>query len=426
MPCAPARARQLLKDGKAAVFRRYPFTIILKERKDGDVQPVDVRVDPGSKTTGLAVVVRGKSADYCVWSANVAHRGHQIREALEKRRAIRRGRRNRNTRYRQARFLNRARPKGWLPPSLMSRVHNIETWVKRLQKAVPISAAQVETARFDTQLMENPEISSLEYQRGTLFGFELREYLLYRHNHTCAYCEGLSGDRILEQEHVTPKSKRGSNRIANLVIACVTCNKNKGGLAPETWMEKCSTKKNKLDQRRAKNMERVLAGKRPSLRDAAAMNATRYAVGRVIKALIEDTTFWSGGRTKKNRTEQRYEKDHWIDAACVGERGSAVLIKTNGALQVSAKGHGSRQMCRMDRFGFPRTSAKSAGTVRGFQTGDIVQAIVTSGVKRGRYVGRVAVRATGSFNITSNNTVAQGISHRFCEMLHRNDGYNYT
>jgi hypothetical protein len=110
-----------------------------------------------------------------VWAAELQHRGIKIKKSLEKRRAIRRSRRNRKTRYREPRFNNRTPKKGWLPPSLMSRVYNIQTWVTRLQKYCPIKAISLELVRFDTQAMQNPEISGIEYQQGTLFGYEIRE-----------------------------------------------------------------------------------------------------------------------------------------------------------------------------------------------------------------------------------------------------------
>ncbi len=426
MPCHPARARMLLRQGNAAVFRRFPFTIILKDRSKGDVQPADIRLDPGSKETGVAVVVRGKNADRCVWGANIAHRGYQIKEALDLRRALRRGRRNRQTRYRQPRFLNRTRAKDWLPPSIQSRVHNVETWTKRLVRLTPANAAQVETVRFDTQLLENANISGADYQRGTLFGYELREYLLERHQHTCAYCGGLTKDPILEIEHLQPRSKGGSDRVGNLVIACRTCNEDKNNHLPASWQTQCAEKRDKLSQTRAKNMARILDGYRPSLRDAAAVNASRYAIGAVVKDIFNDVTFWSGGRTKKNRTAQQYRKDHWLDAACIGERGDNVIIEPSRILRIEAKGHGSRQMCRMDRYGFPRTSAKGARSVKGFKTGDMIKAVVLTGKKAGAHTGRVAVRSSGSFNIKTANQVLQGIGYKYCQTLHRNDGYNYN
>jgi hypothetical protein len=132
MPCHPARARKLLSSGRAAVYRRYPFTIILKDRKDGNTQAVELKYDPGSKTTGIALVAKFKRKLQSIWAAHLNHRGDAIRLALEKRRAIRRSRRNRKTRYRPARYDNRRKPEGWLPPSLRSRVKNVRNWTVRL------------------------------------------------------------------------------------------------------------------------------------------------------------------------------------------------------------------------------------------------------------------------------------------------------
>lgn len=424
MPCSSARARQLLRAGKAAVFRRYPFTLILKRRSGGDNQPVSFNVDPGSKETGVAITLHGKNANKVVFAMHLVHRGHQIKDALEGRRAVRRARRHRKTRYRPARFLNRTRPAGWLAPSLMSRVHNVTSWANRLSKLTPITQANVETVRFDTQLLENPTMTGIEYQRGTLFGFELREFLLQRHHHQCAYCGGLSQDRILNIEHIMPKALGGTDRVGNLVIACKTCNEHKHATHPQAWADQCSKRNNKLDQKRADTMPRILKGLRPSLRDAAAVNATRYAVGQAIQSLIPNTAFWSGGRTKKNRTSQGFDKDHWTDAACVGVQGESVVLDVNRVLIAKAQGHGSRQMCRMDRFGFPRTSPKQHRSVKGFKTGDMVCAMVPTGKKQGVYTGRVAVRSSGSFNITD-RAVVQGISHRYCRKIHSSDGYHY-
>ncbi len=223
MPCTPARARMLLKDKKAAVLRKYPFTIILKDRTAGDLQPIEFKTDPGSKVTGIALVAdyakRGKTV---VFAVELQHRGQSIKNALDSRRAIRRSRRNRKTRYRAARFDNRTRPSGWLPPSLLSRVHNVTTWAKRLQRFAPLSSVAVETVRFDTQIMANPEISGIEYQQGELQGYEVREYLLEKWNRKCAYCG--KKDVPLEIEHIIPRTRGGSNRVSNLTLSCIPCN----------------------------------------------------------------------------------------------------------------------------------------------------------------------------------------------------------
>ena len=425
MPCKPARARKLLRDGKAAVFRRFPFTIILKWRTGGETQPVAINVDPGSKQTGVALIADFQGGKTAIFALHIVHRGSQIKSSLEARRAIRRGRRNRHTRYRQPRFDNRARPNGWLPPSIESRVFNVETMTRRLSRLATINSANIETVRFDTQLIENPEISGVEYQQGSLFGWELREYLLYRHKHQCAYCNGLSGDPILEKEHILPKALGGTNRLANHVISCRACNQNKGALHPEVWTQKCSKSKSKINQARTKNMEKILKGQRPSLKDAAAVNATRKEVARRVQQIIPDTRLWSGGRTKKNRTEQGYPKAHWIDAACVGENGNAIHLECSQLLIAEAKGHGSRQMCRVNKFGFPRTSAKQKSEAFGFKTGDLVTASVPEGARKGFHSGRVAIRASGYFDIQTNQGAAKGVSHRYCTLIQRSDGYNY-
>ena len=407
MPCHPARARHLLREGKAAVFRRYPFTIILKEREGGDVQPVAFKVDPGSRTTGIALVADCKRGKRIVWAAELTHRGGQIRDALLSRRQLRRGRRNRKTRYRPARFDNRRKPEGWLPPSLMSRVHNILTWANRLWRWSPVCSISMELVRFDTQALENPEISGVEYQQGELLGYEVREYLLEKWGRKCAYC---GAENVpLEVEHITPKSRGGSNRVSNLTLACVPCNQRKGNMtAAEFGYPEIQAK-----------------AKRP-LKDAAAVNATRWALWRAFDQSDLPLEAGTGGRTKYNRSRQGYPKTHWLDAACVGESGEYVYAPTSLApLLIKATGRQSRQMCRMDKYGFPRTSAKQGRTQFGFQTGDMVRAVVTQGKKQGVYIGRVAVRSSGSFNITTRAGTVQGIGYRYCTPLHKSDGYSY-
>src|SRR5688572_30283997 len=132
MPCAPARARELLKKKKAAILKHFPFTIILKERESGESQETALKIDPGASTTGIAVVANFKRGLTCIWAAELHHRGFAVRDNLLKRRQLRRNRRSRQTRYRPARFSNRKKAKAWLPPSLISRLNNIKTWFSRL------------------------------------------------------------------------------------------------------------------------------------------------------------------------------------------------------------------------------------------------------------------------------------------------------
>jgi len=173
----PGEARLLLTRGKAAVFKRYPFTIILKVAIDDPVvAELRIKIDPGSKTTGIAVV--NDTTGEVVFAAELTHRGQQIKADLDDRRSVRRGRRTRHTRYRKPRWQNRQRPKGWLAPSLQSRISNVITWVQRFARLCHITHISVELVKFDMQAMEYAEISGFGYQQGTLEGYEVREYLL--------------------------------------------------------------------------------------------------------------------------------------------------------------------------------------------------------------------------------------------------------
>ncbi len=162
------------------------------------------------------------------------------------------------------------------------------------------------------------------------------------------------------------------------------------------------------------------------LKDAAAVNSTRWALSQRLGATGLPVEVGTGGRTRFNRTRLGLPKAHWTDAVCVGAS-TPDALDTRGVrpLLIRATGHGSRQLCRMDRYGFPRTGPKHARGVKGFQTGDLVRAVVTTGKKVGTYTGRVAVRARGSFNITTANGTVQGLSYRFVRAIQRNDGYAY-
>ncbi|AOY83228.1 RNA-guided endonuclease IscB [Moorena producens JHB] len=408
-PCRPARARILLSTSKAKVYRRYPFTIILTEEiKEPITHGSQIKIDPGAKTSGLAIV----QGNRVVWGAELTHRGFQIRDALTSRRQLRRSRRNRKTRYRKPRFLNRTRSKGWLAPSLMSRVKNILTWVEKLTRVCPVTGISQELVRFDTQKLQNPEISGIEYQQGTLYGYELREYLLQKWNRKCAYC-GATGTQ-LEIEHIKPKSKGGSDRVSNLAIACHPCNQAKSNQDIEIFL---SLKPSVL--------KRVLSQARRPLADAASVNTTRWRLYHDLKSTGIPVEVGSGGLTKFNRCRQNLPKTHWLDAANVGKV-ETLIIEVTHPLLITAKGHGTRQLCRTNKYGFPVRHCSRTKIHKGFQTGDIVRAVVTKGKKIGTYVGRVATRKSGSFNISTKSGLVQGISHKYCQLIHRKDGYAYT
>ncbi len=412
-PIHPAKARQLLRNAKAAIYRKYPFTLILKVASLDVPEPLRLKIDPGAKYTGITLV--DDASGEVAFAMELEHRGFKIREALKSRSAIRRGRRNRHTRYRQARFLNRTRPKGWLPPSLQSRIKNIETWVKKLIKFAPISAISQELVRFDTQLMSNPDIQGKEYQQGTLQGYETREYLLEKWDRKCAYCKIPKDGVKLQIEHIIPQAKGGSNSIANLTLACVACNLKKGTKDIKDFLKGDKAK-----------LDKILSQAKRPMADTAAVNATRFALLNILKATELPVETGSGGLTKFNRTSQNIEKSHWTDAACVGLSTPKLNIKGVKPLIVKAMGHGTRQSCRTDKFGFPTRHCSRNKFHFGFQTGDIVKAVVMSGKKIGVYVGRIATRATGSFNISTKSELVQGVGYKYCRAVHKKDGYSYA
>jgi len=406
-PCKPSMARKLLTANKAAVFRRFPFTIILKKVVTATIKSISLKLDPGSKITGIALL----EGEKVIFGAELTHRGQSIKASLDSRRALRRGRRNRHIRYRPARFLNRTRQKGWLAPSLLHRVETTLTWVNKLRRLAPISSIFQELVRFDLQQLENPEISGIEYQQGELQGYEVREYLLAKWNRKCSYCD--TENVPLQVEHIHPKAKGGSNRISNLCLACEKCNQKKGTQDVKQFLVK-----------KPDILNHILAQAKRPLKDAAAVNSTRWALFSQLKETGLPVLTGSGGLTKFNRTRLQLPKTHWLDAACVGQVESLSVV-TSKPLLIKATGHGTRQMCRTDKFGFPSRYVPRNKFVKGFQTGDIVKAIVTSGKKIGEYVGRVAVRSTGSFNISASELV-QGISHKYCKTIHHKDGYSYS
>ncbi|MEG4584993.1 RNA-guided endonuclease IscB [Microcoleus sp. MOSTC5] len=406
-PCKPSLARKLLKVGKCKVFRLYPFTIILKKKVVQDPQPVTLKIDPGSKVTGFALLLNSN----LIWVAELTHRGQAIKASLESRRSLRRNRRSRHTRYRQARFLNRTRSKNWLAPSLQHRVETTLTWVNKLSKLAPVKTIFQELVRFDLQKMENPEISGIEYQQGELQGYEVREYLLAKWDRRCAYC---GAENVpLQVEHIHPRASGGTNRISNLCLTCESCNKKKGTKDIKIFLAKKTDILKKI----------VAQAKRP-LKDAAAVNSTRWALFNRLKETGKEIITGSGGLTKFNRIRLELPKTHFFDAACVGNT-PEISVSANQPLNIKATGHGSRQMCRTDKFGIPSRYVPKFKFVKGFQTGDIVKAVVTSGKKIGTYTGRVAVRSSGSFNVSAAQGLIQGISHKYCFYIHQKDGYNY-
>lgn len=424
MPCSEKRARKLLARGRARVHRLMPFSIRLVDRtvNESALQPVKIKLDPGSKTTGMALVRESETVDDATGEIHTTvhvlnllelhHRGQQISESLTARRQMRRRRRG-NLRYRKPRFLNRGnKSKGWIAPSLQHRVDTVGAWVNRFQRLAPITGMVQELVRFDLQQMENPEISGVEYQQGTLAGYETREYLLNKWHRECAYCS--ASNVPLQIEHITPKAKGGSNRVSNLTLACQPCNQKKGAQEINVFLAKDPTR-----------LARIQAQAKRPLKDAAAVNSTRWALFNALKITGVSITTGSGGRTKFNRVRLSIPKTHALDAACVGAMDD-IREWNKPTLAIKATGRGSYQRTRLNAYGFPRGYLTRQKRIKGFQTGDMVKAEVTKGQKIGSYLGRVAVRASGSFNLQTAQGVVQGIGYRCCKVIQRADGYGYS
>ena len=221
MPCSPVKARMLLKDGKAIVVKRTPFTIRLIYGSSGYKQPVTLGVDTGYKNVGLSAV----SGDKELFNSEVELRT-DISKLLSQKRQYRRTRRNRLW-YRPARFLNRGNKKdGWLAPSVEHRLNEHIKAVELVKSILPVSLIVVEVAAFDIQKIKNPDITGAEYQNGEQEGFwNVREYVLHRDGHKCSHCGGKSKDKILNVHHITHREDGGTDKPDNLITLCETCHK---------------------------------------------------------------------------------------------------------------------------------------------------------------------------------------------------------
>ena len=200
MPTSPAKARRLLKVGKAKVIKRTPFTIQLIYGSTGYKQPITLGVDTGYKHVGLSAVSDKKE----LFSSEVKLRT-DIVKLLSERKMYRRNKRNRLW-YREARFLNRTRNKksGWFAPSICHRLDSHIKAINFIKSILPITKINVEAAAFDIQKIKNPNIQGTNYQNGVQKDFwNVREYVLYRDGHKCQHCG--KSNTILNVHHIERK-----------------------------------------------------------------------------------------------------------------------------------------------------------------------------------------------------------------------------
>lgn len=452
------RARKLIEKGRACVQNYYPFVLVIKDidaRQIENLPEYQIKIDPGGVHTGLAIV-RTDTNEF-VYGLQLDHRSGEITEALKTRSGARRNRRSRETRYRRPKWGNNQKAKNssaafdsgrgedWLPPSVKSAADNIVSWVRRLQKYMNITSCTFEAVRFDTQGMDDPAIQGQQYQQGSLFGYELREYLLDHYGHVCQYCGGVSGDAILERDHIVPKSKGGSDKLTNATIACHTCNQDKGSKTLSAWKAeekaiaegkvKKSKKRTELAKARVKGITNVKNGNRTGIsnRYCAWVNSSRRYVEKKLFAIFGTVECSSGGRTKYNRIRLGYPKDHQYDALCVGSVPQGGYIdRTHGwFLRATATGRGSRlRHVKRTKCGIlikPKQNSKHLPKLRfGFVSGDIVKVTNPKGKYKGTFIGRVTTRMTGYFTVRTMDGGKIETKAANCRLLQHDCGYRFS
>lgn len=303
-----AKVRILLKNKKAKVIKRCPFTIQLEYDSTNYTQDITLGVDSGSKHIGLSATAKDK----VLFESDVELR-NDIVDLLSTRRQNRRTRRNRKTRYRKARFNNRRRKDGWLAPSVQNKVNTHLTAIRKVHELLPITKIIVEVASFDIQKIKNPTISGTEYQQGEQLDFwNVREYVLFRDGHTCQCCKGKSKDKILNVHHIESR-KTGGDAPNNLITLCETCHigYHKGTV--------------KLPKTVHRGM---------SFKDAVFMGIMRWAFYNILKEIYPNVSLTYGYITKNTRIENDLPKDHYIDARCISGNPKAV---SNGEVYYQRK-----------------------------------------------------------------------------------------
>ena len=293
-----AKVRALLKSKKAKVVKRCPFTIQLQYEVGNYTQPITLGVDAGSKHIGISATTKDK----VLYEADVELK-NDIVDLLSSRRELRKGRRNRKTRYRKARFSNRKHGDGWLAPSVRNKVDAHLVIIYKVHELLPVTKVIVEVASFDIQKIKNPNIEGKEYQQGEQLGFwNVREYVLFRDNHTCQCCKGKSKDKILNVHHIESR-KTGGNAPNNLITLCETCH---------TGYHKGTVKLPKTIHRGM------------SFKDAAFMSIMRWNFYNKLKELYSNVSLTYGYITKNVRIANGLSKDHYIDARCISGNPKAV------------------------------------------------------------------------------------------------------
>lgn len=445
MPCHPAKARKLLKDGKAkpAKGKTGYFTIQLLYGSSGYKQEIVVGIDTGAKRVPIAAVGNGK-----VYYAKEKMLRTDIKKQLFGRSTHRHSRRHRKTRYRKPRYSNRVKtkcarcgvnnvPKRWkkvkrekgkslkkvcnsrtklcrlckgkkgqhnrphiLAPSILNKAESILNDIHKLSLSIPISKVVVEIASFDTQKMANTDIEGISYQHGTLFGYEIKQYLLTVHKHKCAYCGGLSGDNILEIEHIHPQSKGGSNKVSNLTISCRVCNEAKDSMVLEQWARVLRANPCDLNEKRLKNIPTIKKQrklKRGFQYSALTQSYKNYLLAELRKDFEVKVTF--GAETKYHRNKLKLSKSQINDALVIASEGKHFKMPKWYIFERQIKKRYPHDYISPQKKGHPIVKYKRQQKMFGYKLWDKVKC---NHVKLGQVVGYIkGRRRSGSFAIAS-------------------------
>lgn len=292
MPCSQRKARLLLKKDKAKIIGYKPFTIQLLQATGETLQEVHLGVDTDAKHIGIAATSGNK-----VLAKGEIELRDNIHKNMEVRARCRRDRRNRNTRYRQARFLNRKRTEGWLPPTVQSKLDATFKWIDRFESLLPKPTLHIEVGKFDVQKMVKPNITNEEYKNGQCAGYyDVRYFVFARDSYTCQVCK--KKNQILHTHHLLYKSKGGTDRADNLITVCSNChtteNHKEGGILYD-WM---------IKQKKVKQYK-----------EATFMNIVRKRTfSKYPNAII---TY--GSETSPYRKELGLEKTHYNDAIAISK-----------------------------------------------------------------------------------------------------------
>lgn len=393
-PCHPARARRLIRTGKADVEENGPFQIRLRKRIEAPVvETADLKLDTGSKHVGFALVgVSGR-----VYLMGEATLRTDIKERMDWRRTARHSRRNRKTRYRAARFDNRKRPEGWLPPSLRSRVESTVRLAERLATLVPIRCIVAETASFDTHRLMNPDVQGAAYQHGPLYRTDLRQYLFQKHKGICAYCKKPLGDGW-QADHIIPKSRGGSDRPFNRVAACESCNVRKANRTAEEF-----------------GYPEMAAFAKESYAPAAIVTSIKAALVNRLAA-VAPVIETDGALTAANRKLMGLEKSHANDAVCALETSSNLTLP-NREWTVISRARGTRRLVNGIRG---EHAVRLAREVKGFRQWDAVRWNGKQCYVKGR-------RATGSFLLCDINgrKTKDSVGYKRLSLIRRVQGLQF-